>query len=164
MWYLNEIEGVPVENIRSIIENYAFEINCPIPEKAKEYLWSLERGRQSNKLKIINVVPGEENLKVLGIVTNINLDVNFIKRMRLTDNSFGRGLIRNLLSESYVEIMLRSETGEHTIVKEYCVFIPTKMMIQNHVYRETRLLLNIRPYHVVGRNSIWVSDDIEMVF
>lgn len=164
IWYLKEVEKTPIALIKGIVEEYSINLGLTIPADVSEHLKTLENENISHKLKINNILPKNEPHTLFGVVVSKNLKVNFFKRFGLEDNSFGRGLIKKLLARSYVEIKLREETKSLGHVNEYNVFVPADSFTNNQININSRILIDIEPYNIVGRKKVWLGVDIKYIF
>lgn len=163
IWYLQEIENTPILEIRSLIERYSEETGIEVSRDVRDYLSHIERQQSSLKPRIINVEPKNEELVILGLVVSVNLQVNFFKRLQLSDNPFGRALLGKLLSLSCVEVKIRQETKEANCFNDYSVFVPTRLYNEEPFRQNSRVFVVIKPYEIVGRGEIWLCSELRVV-
>lgn len=159
--YLTEDEGISETRVRQIVEEYSRTSGIPIPPEIHRRLVALE-----NKGKggiVVNIVaPSDKGCDIVGQIIQINWQVNFLKRMRHSDNAIGRGLLGKLVEESYVEITMREDPGQETRnCNQYEFFAPLRTLEQSRLKQGARAFVVLNPYVVPGGQCIWLAETIE---
>ncbi|MDZ7346338.1 MAG: hypothetical protein ONA69_06020, partial [candidate division KSB1 bacterium] len=163
IWYLRSIKKVDINDLEVTIKSYALEKQIEIPYDVIEYIRNLKSNFANKKTQIINVEPKSEEIKIIGQVISKNLEVNFLKRMKYSDNAFGRGFLGKLLDSSFMETKIRVETRNEKIFHEYKFFLDWKLYNEEPFYENSIIFARIVPQDIPGRNKVWICSEFHKI-
>jgi hypothetical protein len=135
-------------------------MGVPIPPIAQAIIDEIEGGTR-NKIKIKEVSPSEDEHPVLGTVISINDKVNFLKRLKYSDNSVGRGLLGRLVRNSYAEIIIREEPNNNEC-NQFTVYIDLNQFNNLGIRLSSKVFVVLSTYRLPGNHLFWIVDKCEL--
>jgi hypothetical protein len=159
--YLTEEEHISGLRVRQIVEEYSRTSGIPIPPDIHRRLVALENKGKTG-IVINKVAPTNKECDIVGKIIEVKWQVNFIKRLRYSDNAIGRGLLGKLVKDSYVEVTIREDPDEETrYCNQYEFFVPLKIFEQSGLKQGARAFAVLNPHIVPGGQCIWLANTIE---
>jgi hypothetical protein len=147
-------------SIRHLVEEFAASRGIPVPPGIYDHI---PRDHRRGRLIVIPVAAAEDEYLVNGRVTDIN-QVSFFRRFGFPDNAMGRGILGDLVSEAYLELLIREDCDDETAHSAYqfTCYLPRRCVEWSRVTRGAIVEASLSPHRVAGRDPIWIANEIRL--
>jgi hypothetical protein len=158
---LRDVDGVPEQHIRSLVEEYSATTGVPIPPDAESILSHLGLDDR-RRAYIANIAAGKEDAEVEGKIVHMNKQVNFFKRFGFPENNIGSGMLGKLVQKSYVELTLQQDEDPKTrAVNRFIFFAEQDLFAGSGTRLGGRVFVALKPFVVPCQPPIWCAELIQ---
>lgn len=110
---LRDIEQRTITEVRRLVECFAKENDLSIPKDVYNILIAVEN-RDTGRSTILDLLPDSTETAIVGSIISVNRGVNFFKRLGYPENPISRGVLGDLASKRFVEVMIRKDRDPET--------------------------------------------------
>jgi hypothetical protein len=158
---LLQSEGQSVGAIRNRVLSAAAERRTTVPEEISRLLQEKEFA-ETRRETVVVVTPHDDEHVLEGRIIATNLQVNFLRRLKLEDNAVGRAFAGPLLQQLYVELRIREAADPFSGISiELECFLKRKTFDKLRLHDGCSVAVVVSPRPFPNGKSIWIATRIE---
>jgi len=148
--------GSDPRDIRKLLDSHAKVSGIPIPAELDQYLSGYGA---PGKIYYNDELPSDDPIEIEGRIYEVN-KINFFKRFELDDNLIIRRLLGKLVTEPYLEVIVREDADQNIRIRKRWTFVvpeegATKLRKGITVYA------TLQGKSIIDDLAIWVANDLD---
>jgi len=148
--------GADPRAIRRLLDSQVKASGIPIPPELDQYLSGYGA---SGKIYYNDELPSEDPCEIKGRIHEVN-KINFFKRFELDDNLIMRRLLGELVTEPYLEVIVREDADQDIRIRKRWTFVvPEEEAAKLRKGMTVYATLQGKP--IIDDVAIWVASDLD---
>ena len=156
-------EGYSLAQIEALIERTARYYGRPVPANVARKL-AREKYQATGATQVYHLIPQGDQADVVGTITNINWQVNLLRRLGLDNGVISRGFLGKHAKVEYAELTIRTAADEDTgLAGEHECLYPAANANHNKIRSGLRVIAHVKADVLVDGRKLWICNDLAVV-